>query len=67
MANQKNNDTCVICLIKGKDVKIKTGDSFLVALEKPYMNLYAHKQCFKELSYAELLHILQENTKIWYN
>jgi len=38
---------------------------FMYPLEKPYMNIYFHLECYKNIE--DMLEFLQNNTEIWYN
>lgn len=67
MVKQKTKE-CIICLINKKpNTILNIYDYFLIALERPYMNLYAHKSCYKFMSESELLQLLSENMEICYN
>lgn len=68
MANVRTNKKiCILCLIEKKEEIDLGNDYFLLALEKPYMNLYCHKECYKSKSYDEIVQILAKNVNLWYN
>jgi hypothetical protein len=59
---------CLYCLSKGKskeESEIILGDYQMVAIERPYINLWFHKECYKNIN--NILLFLQENKDLWYN
>lgn len=53
---------CPIC----KEM-IKEGDSqYMLAFEKPYLNLFVHRKC-SEVSYEDLLDLFTNNPELVYN
>jgi hypothetical protein len=64
----ENKRECVYC---GKDCE--ADDYQMVAMERPYKNLFIHPVCMKELEkeYGEyptgMVLYLTKNTEIWYN
>jgi len=63
--SRKKNRECLHCLITKKDIKSDLW--YMVALEKPYTNLWFHRECYKLYTEEELKEFLVENYKIWYN
>lgn len=51
---------CPMCL----DV-VSIDDYYMVALEKPYLNLFFHRDCLKKVE--DMFCFLTENVDKWYN
>ena len=56
---------CLHCLATGKSISSNLW--FMVAVERPYANLWFHRECYKSYTEDELIQFLSNNYKIWYN
>ena len=53
---------CPVC-----DEEIKEDDKkFMLGIDKPYINVWFHRACYKSVE-SDLLLFLQKNIKKWYN
>ena len=60
----KKAKECLWCKINPP--KRKINDHFmLVALDRPYINLWFHRKCYSRLNEEELIAFLNETQKIW--
>ena len=66
MAKSRNKKRCFHCEVNGKNnVKIIGIDYKMVAIERPYINLFFHKKCYENIENMEIY--LQKYFKVWYN
>jgi hypothetical protein len=59
---------CLYCLSKGKskeESEIILDNYQMVAIERPYINLWFHGECYRDIKHLPLF--LQENKDLWYN
>lgn len=56
---------CLHC--KTKKRKLKSDTWFMVAIDRPYANLWFHRKCYKRYSQEELVLFLSNNVDLWYN
>lgn len=54
----------MICPYCEKEI-LKEDSKFMIALEKPYYNIYFHKSCL--ISIENIRELLQNKVQIWYN
>jgi len=63
--------SCTYCLVnksKNSIIKIIDMDYRMVALERPYANLFFHKECYNILgNYDELIKFINENFDCIFN
>lgn len=61
---EKQNRKCLHCQV---NKKILDSDLwFMVAIDKPYANLWFHRECYKLYNREELVDFLIKNIKYWY-
>jgi hypothetical protein len=59
---------CLYCLVnkeENPEINKNSQDYQLIAIEKPYVNLFFHKECLNKIE--NIITFLTENTEIWYN
>ena len=62
----KKKKECIYCKVNNKKSRDKTFK--MIALDRPYINLWIHASCLKKIGgYDDLDSFLQENREIWYN
>ena len=54
---------CVVCKVNGYEKMNR--DWFMLALERPYANLYVHLDCLYEITYDAMEEFLSKNYEKW--
>ena len=64
MSTMTNYNTCPKC---SQEI-LETDEKFMLGIDRPYYNIWFHRNCFKSIPYGEELKLLLLNTvNLWYN
>lgn len=62
--NRKDRE-CVYCKYKNREQKNEK--LVMIAIDRPYKNVWFHKSCLEEIGTKKLSKFLQDSIEIWYN
>lgn len=56
---------CIYCKVNKPKRKIN-GEFFMIAMDRPYKNVWIHRECYKKLGKQNVDSFLEENVDVWY-